>query len=63
VSHCLGVCVLQQAHIKQAEYHYSNIYIQQDATLHCLFYCPACFRWYPHPSSGAPNNRCCRYSC
>ena len=37
---------------------YSNIliYIQQDATLHSLFYletAPTCFRWYHHPSSGA----------
>jgi hypothetical protein len=32
------------------------IYIQQDATLHSLFYlenCSTCFGWYLHPSSGA----------
>jgi hypothetical protein len=32
------------------------IYIQQDATLHSLFYletCSTCFGWYHHPSSGA----------
>jgi len=31
------------------------IYIQQDATLHSLFYmenCSTCFGWYHHPSSG-----------
>jgi len=47
--------------------HHNNIliYVQQDATLHSLFYletalhfilsgnCSACFGWYHHPSSGA----------
>ena len=35
---------------------YIPIYIQQDATLHCLFIsgnCSTCFGWYFHPSSGA----------
>jgi hypothetical protein len=35
---------------------YSNIYIQQDATLLNLFIsgkCSTCFGWYHHPSSGA----------
>jgi hypothetical protein len=35
--------------------HRKNIlmYVQQDATLHSLFYCSTCFGRYYHPSSGA----------
>jgi hypothetical protein len=38
---------------------YIPMYIQQDATLHSLFYvenCSTCFGWYFHPSSGAHTN-------
>jgi len=41
-----------------------SITVQQNATIYSFYYISAdsstCFRWYPHPSSGAHSN--CNYN-